>query len=1148
MPIWHRAILGIALVLTFNHANAADVTARISGTITDQSGAVLPKVTVTATNEKTGVVTNTVSTGSGDYNFQSLPIGTYSISVSVPGFAGFKATGIALNIDQQFVEPIKLSIGTPTSTVSVEANAVQVDSSNMQLSTIVDASQIVELPLIGRAFTQLEQIAPGVQSASDRFGGYSANGAQSQQSSFLINGTDSNDLPINTVQYQPSVDAIAQFNLITSSLNAEYSRNSGAIVSATIKNGTNQFHGDIFEFYRDSFLNNRNYFQKVAPKYHQNLFGGTLGGPVLRDKLFAFISYQGNRAATPQATNTNTVYTTPQLGGNFSTASISAKAAAHLIPGTIAIPSCTGQTFGACLGFALNAGSTTTGTYTKPVPTAAFNSISSALLKYVPPPNSGTNVFTYTGTSKLIQDQGIARIDFSPTTKDSIWFLAIFNHAPAQNSVPFSGATVPGFGDQDKNDSHQFAASYTRQLGATTLNEFSLHYSRFNFASGTPQQVSLPSSYGFSINPSDAAAAGLPTIGVGSNFTLGSSSNGPQPRIDQTYQADDNLSKVIGRHSFKFGYDGRKFLVLNNFDARNSGSYSFSNSTNIGSGSSLIDFLLGIPNSYGQSTQGQINAFAFENYVYAQDSWRALDNLTITYGVGYQIDTALHNRQYKGEGVTCYINGQTSKIFPTAPKGLNYPGDPGCNDASGSTTIYKDVGPRVGFAFSPNNLGWLTGGTGKFAIRGGFGIYYNRSEEETSLNNLNDPPYGLSSTGVADYAALGATKPTFANPYKDVQTGTVYANKYPAPVPVPGKAIDFSPFEPIDVSQYAPGFRAPYQMNYNLTMEREFPSRIVAKASYVGSLGRRNVHFVEGNPITAAGHAACVADASCIGDDNQTLDYPSHSLYGNSDIFPSIGLVVSEGTSNYNSLQLSATKGNTHGLILQASYTYSHSLDDGSSYENSSYGGANRPFNQFQPSLNYGDSEFDARNRLVFAPVYSVPFRKGGNQLLNLVAGGWEISGIQTLAQGFPYDISYGAAVSYSSWCAAGTEYYGCPDVPVQTGALKRIDPRMRTSAIKSQWFDTSTFTDETPGTFGNIGRDKYHGPGTIRTDAQLSKNFNYWPGDETKIIQLRIEGYNVFNHTNFSLPNGNFSDGTFGQITRAGIGRQIQLAGKLYF
>jgi hypothetical protein len=730
-------------------------------------------------------------------------------------------------------------------------------------------------------------------------------------------------------------------------------------------------------------------------------------------------------------------------------------------------------------------------------------------------------------------------------------------HAPSLNTIPFSGATVPGFGDGSGSEIKQYAVSYTRQLSASTLNELSFHYNRFNFNSGQPQQVSLPSSYGFAITPSDLASAGLPTIAVGGTggFTLGSSSNGPQPRIDQTYQAGDNFSKTIGRHSLKFGYDGRKFMVLNNFDARNSGSFAFANTNNQGTGSALIDFALGVPNTYSQSTQGQINAYAFENYIYGQDTWRFTSQLTLTLGAGYQIDTALHNRQYNGLGVTCYTNGQVSKIFPTAPKGLNYPGDPGCNDASGAKTNYNNVGPRIGFAYSPSNLGFISGSAGKFVIRGGFGLYYNRSEEETSLNNLNDPPYGLTSSGATDYASLGATKPSFANPFQDFPTGKVYANKFPAPVPQPGQAINFGPYEPIDVSQYDPRFRIPYAMNFNLTMEREFPSQIVARISYVGALGRHNQMYNEGNPITAAGRAACLLDTACanpatqFADDNQTLDFPSHYLYGNTDIFPSIGYVQSEGTSNYNSLQLSATKGMTHGLAFQISYTLAHSLDDASSYEGAGYGGTNgRGYNQYNKTLNYGNSTFDARNRLVIAPIYSIPYHEGGNNLVNLLASGWGISGIQTFAQGFPYDISYGGGVSYSLYCSAGTAFYACPDIPQQIAPLKVINPRMRTATIQSQWFSGASFADEAIGTFGNVGRNAYHGPGKINTDAVITKNIRYMPDDATKYIQLRLEGYNVFNHTNFNLPDGNIGNTTFGHITNSAAGRQVQLAAKIYF
>ena len=261
---WRCVILGVLLAVSFSYAHAVEVTARIKGTVTDPTGAVVPKATVTVTNAETGVVSTTTSSASGDYIFPALPIGTYNINVSAPGFKGFTATGIVLNIDQEYVEAVKLTLGSSSDTVSVEADSVQVNTTDMQLSNVVDAHQITELPLIGRAFTNLESILPGVQASSDRFGSFSVNGSQTQQSAYVINGADSNDLPLNTIAIQPNIDALSQFNLVTGPLNAEYDRNGGAIVNTAIKQGTNHFHGDVFEFYRDTFLNTRNYFQKQS--------------------------------------------------------------------------------------------------------------------------------------------------------------------------------------------------------------------------------------------------------------------------------------------------------------------------------------------------------------------------------------------------------------------------------------------------------------------------------------------------------------------------------------------------------------------------------------------------------------------------------------------------------------------------------------------------------------------------------------------------------------------------------------------------------------------------------------------------------------------------------------------------------------------
>jgi hypothetical protein len=1113
---------------------SADVTARIRGTVTDPSGAVVSNAELTATNTQTGVAYRAKSQTGGNYELLNLPVGTYNLAATAPGFQTFSASGIKLNIDQQYVQDVRLAIGSTSERVEVTANSVQVDTTNIQLSNVVEAKQIVDLPLIGRNWTQLELISPGVQAASDRFGTFAANGGQAQQSSYLINGTDSNDLPLNTALYIPSPDALSQFNLVTSSLNPEYDRNSGAIVSASIKNGTNRYHGDAFEFYRDTFLNTHNFFQTTAPKFHQNLFGGTFGGPAIHDKAFFFLSYQGNRAVQPQTVANNTVFSPAQLQGQFGTLS------ANPVPGTLlAKTGCAaGSTWKSCFP-------------TGAVPTSAFSPISQALVKqFVPLPNAANNQFLFNPSQQTIQDQGIARLDGNLTNNDQLWGILVFQHAPSSRVLPFTCATLPGFGDVNKSEVHQYTGSWTHLFGSATVNEFRLGYSRLNFDAVEPQTPVAPSSVGFAINPQNAKSAGLPLMSVTGFFTLGFSNNGPQPRVDQTYQATDNLSKIVGNHSYKFGYEGRRFNVDNPFYGNNNGNFGFGGTGEFSTGNAGLDFLLGNPDSYGQGAGGVINANAYEHYLYGQDQWKFRDNLTITYGAGWQIDTPFHNRQFKGEGTNCFIPGQTSTIFPTAPKGLNYPGDAKCNDASGATTAWKDVGPRIGFAYAPN-LGFLSGGDShKLAIRGGYGIYFNRTEEETSLQNLGAPPFGLSSAGANDFPTGNA--PSFANPYVDIDTGQTFTNKFPFTFPAAGQAVDFTPFEPISISLYSPHFRIPYSENFNLTIERQLPGNTVGRLSYVGALGRHEQITYEGNPITQAGHDLCLATPSCVsGRSNQVVNFPTHTAFAPGDQIASVGTIDTIGSSEYNSLQLSATKGYTHGLLFQASYTWSHAIDNGSSFENSGFGGANRGYNQFVPGLNIGDSGFDVRQRFVFSPVYDIPNWKsiaGLHWLPDVIGRGWEISGIMTFASGFPVDIRTSSG-SRSLFCASNWQFYACPDVPNQVAPIRLEDPRVG----KNFWFDPTTFANEAIGTFGNTHRNPLHGPGINSTDAAIYKNI-YWPGSESKYIQLRLESYNVFNHTNFYNPaspnniTNTITSANFGRITSAAPGRQTQLAAKIYF
>jgi hypothetical protein len=1175
---WRSIVIVSTLVVACLVAYAANANGRIRGVVTDPQNAVVAGAHITATNAATGIKYETVSGADGGYYFLQLPIGNYSVSAKQEGFKSFSATGIVLNIDQEYVLPIKLALGSVSTVVEVSASSVQVDTSNMQFSNIVDSTQMVELPLIGRNFTGLELTLPGVQAASgaERIGGNSVNGAQQQQSEYLINGADTNDITLNTQVISPILDAVGEFNLISGPLNAEYDRNSGGIVSASIKSGTKTYHGDAFEFYRDTFLNTNNFFQKhisapqpaVSP-YHQNIVGGTVGGPVapflpiLKNKLFIFGAFQAQPSRVPQGAGSVNVYTAANLAGNFSgdVAAGPNTFSSNPIPSTIHIPGCAtaGETWVQCLG-----ASGTNGLI--PNPTTTFNSITKALATtYVPAPNNGTNGYTFNETTTTTNYQEDGRLDFNPSTKDQLSFVGIYVFTNVANTLPFSGASLPGFGDGSVSHIQQYTFDYVRQLSTTAVNDFGIHWTRFNFKSGTPQRTELPSASGFTITPQDPSQATLPRMVVNGFFALGGTSNGPQPRIDQVYQIEDSFSKTMGRHALKFGFDGRKFSVWNIFDAQNSGQYSFTNSPNpYSTGDASLDFLLGIPGTYGQGTGSIIQADALLTYIYGQDTWKFTKDLTINYGMGYSIDTPLRNHQHQGLAVPCFILGESSHVFANAPQDLVFPGDPGCNNSGQATIHHTEVGPRLGFSWAPD-FGKISGGQGKFSIRGGFGIYYDRTEEESALQTLSSPPFGFTSLGAGDFGGV----PQLANPWADINGGLTTpgnvaseSNRFPFTQPVAGAPVSFASYLPIQgISGFGPSFRAPYAENYQLSVERELPSKIVARVSYVGSQGRQNQIAYEANYETPAGHAACLLNAVCSGSgrNTQAIGFPGNKL-ANSPNIASLGMIGSGANSHYNGLLVSVTKGETHGLLFQLSYTWSHSIDSGSSLENTGFGNAGeRGYNQFDKSFNKGDSTADARQRLVFSPVYTVPFKHGESVFspYNLALSGWQISGIMTLATGFPYDISFNGGTSKSLWCDAVTDYYVCPDSPNSTGALVRTNPRVRLGNGHSQWFTNvyssaatppaGAFIPEVLGQFGNVRRNPFHGPGLNNTNAIIAKNLPLG-ANRSRYLQLRMESDNVFNHTQFGNPNGNVTDSNFNQISAAVAARQTQLAVKVYF
>jgi hypothetical protein len=1133
---------------------ADNLYASIRGTVTDQSGAGVPDVTVTATNIETGVAQKVTTASDGSFNFLQLAVGDYNVTADKAGFETFTATRIHLQLNQVYVLPVQLSLGAMSQEVTVQANAVQVDTTTPQLGTVIEAPQIVSLPLIGRNWQQLQQLQPGVVAGSDRFGTnamFATNGGESQFNMILIDGTDTNDLSLNTNTFVPSEDAISEFKMVTSTMNPEYARTSGAILNAVIKSGTNSFHGDAFDYYRDTFLDARNYFATAVNPFHENQFGGTLGGPIIKNHLFGFFSYQGIREGVPQTNNgvENGVQTTPvfapgQDAGTTPFAGLSTSAGTSPFP----LVGDNGTTYPAGTPYSTIFSSGV-------IPAADINSISKGLLKYIPTPNTtfgGSPAFTFNATQTQSRDQYLYRIDEVFGSHDTLWGTWFNEGDTIDEPVSFFGGNLPGFGETDGQHFKFLTLSWSHFFNDHMVNELRAGYNRFNYAAVYPNPAVSPSAAGFSITPQDPAGAGVPLMTVTGLFNLGFSPYGPQPRIDQLYQATDNFSLIEGRHTLKLGFDMRRWEELSPSLSYNSGAFAFRSYGAYSTGVPGADFLLGVPAYYTQASGGLEDARTRQYYSYFQDEFKYRPNLTLIYGLGWTIDTPNINIGYGGHGQMAFRPGEQSTVFPGAPLGIVYQGDAGVQAAG--PTQWKNFGPRLGLAYSPD-WGWLTGGPGKTSIRAGFGIYYDKSEtEQAGQVGFGIPPFAtntLSGVTGAGSPALGIN-PSFANPYADIATGATVPNPYPFhgyPSTVdfattPGLEPVFGPC----CAVVAKNFVDPRMTNYNLTVQRQVGADTIVTVGYVGSVARYLSYGMPINAVTGLG-----AGGSLL------FPYPL-GVYG------PIDTIFSGGNSNYNALQASVNKHLSNGLSLLVSYTWSRSFDDTSGFENSSfgefggqsggYGGSIRSSNPYCfPACDYAASIFDAPQRLVISYVYELPGMHGRGWWLDRLTQGWTVSGITTFQEGFPVDIA--DLSNPSGGCQAGD--FSCWDGPNQIAPVHYMNPR-----TTGYWFSPASFAQVPcasaatgcPGAgvsptsvlaYGNAPRNPIRGPGLNNWDFALYKDTSI---SESMKIQLRMEAYNVFNHTQFN-PDGIGTDiaaANFGAIAAAQNPRLMQLVAKFIF
>jgi Carboxypeptidase regulatory-like domain len=1149
------------LALSIAPGLVADVTGSILGVAKDSSGAVLPGVEVGAINLETNVHQSTRTDQTGEYHFLALPVGKYKIEAAKAGFQKFSETGIDLTVNDQHHADIVLMVGNVQEEVQVSGAALQVETTSSQVGSVIDSKQMVDLPLNGRSYIDLLGLQAGVAPVSSgavtskvvsgelAAGNVSVNGQREASNAFLVNGGDvSNGRTMGTAII-PNIDSVAEFRLITNSFDAEYGRFSGAIMNAITKSGSNGYHGAAFEFLRNDELDARNFFDPRRGAFKRNQFGYAVGGPILKDKLFWFTDYQGTREVLGISTGNLQVPSVAQRSGDFS-----AQPSAFLIagqPATVNGPYWA-QVLTSRLGYAVSsgepygfAGCTATTACVFPnniIPSRGFAPTTNPLLKYIPVPNSGPNTLTSSGQNQVTRDDKAGqRIDVAGNRKSGSWFIYYVFDDSAVTS-PLSGTSTPGFPTGTYDRAQQAVLSNIHVFGPTAVNEARVSFTRNSLVTNgavngnnvTLSSLGFVEGSGLGIFPVNDA---VPRLSF-NNFGTGPGGISGQPA--NTWALSDAFSKIVGKHSLKFGANW-SYFQMNDRNVPGSATFSFNGSE---TGSDIADFLLGAPSQYVQSGAQALDSRTRYTGIFAQDSWRVTPSLTLNYGLRWEASMPWYDTQNRIETL---IPGEQSVLFPTAPVGWLVPGDPHVPRTL-APTDYKEFGPRVGLAYSPGAtdgiLGKIFGGPGKTSVRASFGIFYTAIQDETLFDIVADAPYGQ--------FWVSAAPPIMQTPFLTRSDGSSQGgNHFPFTFPTPGQAasLDYSQFLPIGGS---PGYwyqnRQPYAEHYNLTLQRSLGSTTVLTLAYVGTEGHRLLTQVEANPGNAAlclslrGSGVAPGTVQCgPNGENTTYTLPNGTkVFGTRGPFgnalTSDSYQINAGNSNYNSFQATLQK-KAGNFSFLAAYTFSKSIDDASGYETPGAGDTRAQTNFSNYRLSRSLSAFNIPNNFVISYSYAIPFDKWMHSMPRRLVQGWSVTGITRFANGFPVTVSESGDRSLAG--SAGT------DVPNIVGPVVIQNPRSGGPKGPNEYFSSSSFAAGPLGAFGDSSNRFFSGPGFSNWDLSLHKNTTLREGMS---LQFRAEFFNVFNHAQFLNPSGNFSSSLFGYVTGARAPRIGQVSLKFLF
>ena len=1053
------------LVLMLAQTASASPTGSIAGFVKDQSGAMVSGAKLTLTNMSTNAKEDVTSDSNGGFQFLQLAPAAYSVQVEARGFKKEVVNDVVVQVDQITHLEVALQIGSNAETIEVLGEAAPLlEADRSTLSNVIDSEVLSKMPLNARQYLDLALLTPGVlpSAAGTQGGGFNVSGARSQSNIFLLDGVSNIDTQINSALGNFRItDAVQEFAVQTSVPTAEFGRGTGAQVNIVTKSGTNQFHGTVFEYLRNSVLDAADFFTNknkgTKNPLHRNQYGGTLGGPIFKNDVFFFLSYEGFRQIAPTVSSTR-------------------------------------------------------------VPTAAERAsvtdpISKALLQFWPAanfvPTSGSNNFIANVGASTFDETGLAKIDYNISQKDHLT-----GRWAQYGGTTFTPGALPQMGGNANSPlSASGVIDYTHTFSARVLNELRVGFSR-NKTFFTVQDSGFDASKifvdaagnalpGIVHGSSNQLDSGLPTIGIGGGFApLGSTSNLPQGRITNTYEAFDNVSWIApfgaSKHAWRMGVhvrreDARRFL-----DGAARGVFNFVNFSDFAAGKvNTSSLLFGSTLCYWQRYPWDL---------YWQDTYKVKDNLTLNYGVRYEYPSTIHQVRNQATnfipGVGPVLLG-TNKILnidttKKGPASFFFTQATSAISDSGVNPDKSDVAPVLGFAYTPR-FARSVFGNDKTVIRGGFRMGYDEIFNNIPANMGLNAPFNLTTSQSAK-ATQNGNKFSYA----------VGLNQNVALVNNIGKPNQVGL---VSISAEDPNLRNPYIYQYSFGIQRELGNAFSLEVDYQGSAAHRLGLFIDQNQPNLVGG-------------KQIFPYP---------FFGSIGTGVDEGNSNYNSAVVTARYQTRHGVYFEGSYTVGKSIDDGSAFFGSS--GERAGLDDFRNlAADRGPSSFDIRHRAVFTYVVDLPIGPshrllGWNNGVNReVFGGWQISGNTTIQSGTPFTV-FNNSQDFSGF----NQFNDRPDV-VGSGPLHQ-DNGNPDSAFNTTYFGCSSPPCNTQGKGapptgrqGTSGRNQYYGPGLQNFNFAVNKTFPLHP--ERVHLLFRADFFNLFNHTNFANPVGNQSSGNFGKIT----------------